>query len=285
MTLTIKIWDVLQGLAIYIRTPNGKDIIIDAGINEKGFSPLKHIKEKYHIGTIEYAIITHPHKDHIEDIENLINFKPKVVKKPSHILKEDIDWNNLNFDDKKLFEKYFEFNDNYSSPISDDHEHNPKYSKNYGGVIIKTFNEDTLSKSNLNNHSIITILEYAGSKILIPGDNESPSWNKLLEDKQFIEAIKGTDVLVAPHHGRESAYYKELFEHISPKLIIISDSPGTDTSANDRYSNHATGWEVYNFSGQESRKRFVLSTRQDGMIQIKCGSGNQKDFMEVKLSK
>ena len=149
---------------------------------------------------------------------------------------------------------------------------------------MKIFIPKNCSKDNLNNHSIVTIISYAGSKILIPGDNEPPSWEELLENKEFIEAIKWTDILVAPHHGRESGYYKELFNYIQPNLIIISDSPGTDTSANSRYSNHANGWKVFNKDGS-SETRKILSTRCDGMIQIKCGFGNQENFMEVKLDK
>ena len=117
----------------------------------------------------------------------------------------------------------------------------PTNPENLGGVAMKIFIPKNCSKDNLNNHSIVTIISYAGSKILIPGDNEPPSWEELLENKEFIEAIKWTDILVAPHHGRESGYYKELFNYIQPNLIIISDSPGTDTSANSRYSNHANG--------------------------------------------
>ena len=43
MTLTIKVWDVRDGLAVYANTPDGKHIIIDAGVgsHEEGdFYPL-----------------------------------------------------------------------------------------------------------------------------------------------------------------------------------------------------------------------------------------------------
>jgi beta-lactamase superfamily II metal-dependent hydrolase len=280
MTLTINIWNVSHGLAIHARTPNGKDIVIDAG-KSQDFSPLEHMKKNMNIGAIEYAIITHPHLDHIEDIENLINFKPSIVRKPSHISKEDINWDNLRDSDKELVEKYLEFNERYSSPVEDNHEHNPASSENYGGLKIKTFGEDDFPNAEFNDHSIITILEYAGSKILIPGDNEKRSWELHLKNDSFVKAIEGTDVLIAPHHGRESAYYKELFEKINPKLIIISDSPGTETSANSRYSDHARGWVVHNRNGEESKERFVLSTRQDGTIQIKSYNKDNQNYLVV----
>lgn len=286
MTLIIKVWDVLHGLAIHIRTPNGKDVVIDAATNKNGFSPLKHIKQNHKVGTIEYAIITHPHMDHIRDIEELIAFAPKVMKKPSHIKRQDLDLSAFSSGDRGVIEKYFELNDSYSSNIDDGHEHNPKNPENYGGVSIQTFGIEDLPKANLNDHSIVTVIEYAGSKILIPGDNEAASWKKLLDKEDFRKAINGTDVFVAAHHGRESGYYKELFQYIAPSIIIISDSPGTDTSAVSRYYTHSKGWKVFGGSaGDEGETRYVLSTRCDGMIQIKCGLGNPKNFREVKICK
>lgn len=282
MTLKIKIWDVLLGLAIWIRTPNGKDIVIDAGINkENDFYPIYNLKKEHNVGSIDWAIITHPHKDHIDEIDNLVALNPGVLSRPKHITRDNFGWDKIKAEDKKLFEKYFELSERYSSPINSSND--PTSIENLGGVEVINFTPKSCSIENLNNQSIVTIINYAGSKILIPGDNEVDSWKELLKNKNFIEAIKGTDILVAPHHGRKSAYHKELFNFISPRLIIISDSPGTDTSANSRYSDHAKGWKVHSRSGQESKDRFVISTRQDGMIEINCGKGSPKNFMEVKI--
>ena len=92
-----------------------------------------------------------------------------------------------------------------------------------GERSIATFSPLRSPKTNLNNHSIVTVIEYQGVKILSPGDNEPPSWEELLADVAFREAIRNTHVLVAPHHGRESGFHPGLFDHISPLLTIISD--------------------------------------------------------------
>jgi competence protein ComEC len=63
---------------------------------------------------------------------------------------------------------------------------------------------------NLNNCSIVTVLSYARSKIIIPGDNESSSWKALLKRNDLKTAIKDADILLAPHHGRESGWHAEL---------------------------------------------------------------------------
>ncbi len=280
MTLTMKIWDVKQGLAVYVNTPNGKHITIDAGIgsHEEGeFYPLYHINKNHNVEKIDFAIITHPHKDHIQEIKNLVVLKPKVLLRPKHITKNDL--REIRDEDKELFEEYFNFSDKYTSSVSN--ENDPSLPNNNGGVTIQTFHPINCPKDNLNNHSIVTLISYASSKILIPGDNEPISWSELLEDKDFVAAIKGVDIFIAPHHGRESSYHKELFDHFTPKVVIISDGPATSANASDKYSSIASGWEVFNRSDNNSEKRFCLSTRKDGMIQIKMGQGSDKPFLNV----
>ena len=72
-------------------------------------------------------------------------------------------------------------------------------------------------------------------KFLIPGDNESPSWEELLKRPEFRSAIAGTDVLVAAHHGRESGFYRPLFEHFKPRITLISDGRAVGTSVTGKY--------------------------------------------------
>jgi len=106
---------------------------------------------------------------------------------------------------------------------------------------------------------------------VIPGDNESPSWKELLWRPDFVAAIKGADVLLAAHHGRDAGFCPELFEVMGkPRLVMISDGRFGDTSATSRYSSQATGWTVYDAAGlQDSRK--CLTTRCDGHITVKLG--------------
>jgi competence protein ComEC len=76
MTMTeIKIWDVEHGSATYIKSPNGRHIIVDVGLgsyeNGNDFSPLYHLWKNYGVKQIDYAILTHPHKDHF--MRNILN--------------------------------------------------------------------------------------------------------------------------------------------------------------------------------------------------------------------
>lgn len=280
MTLIIKVWDVSHGSANYIQTPNGKNIIIDAG-TDGGFQPLYHMYHNQSLRKIDWAIITHPHKDHIGEIKNLVYLNPSVLTRPSHIKKSHINWSNFNQVDKELLEAYFELSDRYNSPSPP--STCPSNSQNNGGVEIKTFTPTSCSLDNLNNHSVVTIISYAGTKVVIPGDNEPDSWNELFKTEGFKDAIKGTNVLIAPHHGRKSGFSRELFDIIQPNLIVMSDKPGVETGAVSEYGCcvKGEGWLIHSRGGRTSENRKVLTTRCDGMIEIKMYSQEGKNYLIV----
>lgn len=294
MTLEIVFWDVQHGSATYIKTPNGKHIVQDLGTgsygrNNKEFSPLLHLKNKNKnkkgVEQLDWVIITHPHKDHIDDIMNFDKLSPRVLLCPKHLPKDEI-MRNVIEDDEYLFEKYFEINERYSSSVPT--EEDPRLPENNGGVKIETFTPTSCGSSNINNHSIVTVLSYANSKVILAGDNEPPSWRELLEKEEFKNAIKNADILLAPHHGRESGFYSELFEYFKPRLTIISDGQISDgqfrnTGAIDRYSKISTGWTVHHRSGRKE-KRHCVTTRKDGVIKVKLRyNSDKKPFIEVTI--
>ena len=286
MTLDFICWDVQHGSASYIKTPNGKHLVYDLGTGSYGeqgaqFSPLIFLKNHYAINSLDQVIISHPHKDHIDDILNFDRLSPRVLSRPSHLLKEEV-MKNIRESDKPFFEKYFEIHERFSSPVTE--SSNPQLPNNNGGVLIESFHPVNSSQSNINNHSIVLSISYANSKILLTGDNESASWEELLKDTRFREAIKNTDIFLAPHHGRESGYYSDLFNYFNPRLTIISDGDVCDTSATDRYRNVTKGWTVHHRKGG-SEERYCVTTRKDGSIKVQLGltSADKKPFIYVEI--
>ena len=161
---------------------------------------------------------------------------------------------------------------------------NPEEPANNGGVTIKRFHPHQCPKSNLNNHSLVTIISYGSVKILSPGDNEACSWEELLKMPDFKQAIAGTNILIAAHHGRESGFHKELFNYISPLITIVSDGRAQDTNASSRYSAVSDGWDVKKRSGGKE-KRYCLTTRTDGTIEVKVDRGqNGQTVLDVFIN-
>ena len=87
MTLEMVFWDVQHGDAAYLKTPNNTHIVQDLGTGsyDRGsetFSPLLHLKQNWGVDRLDQVIITHPHKDHIDDIHNFGELNPYAFDIP-----------------------------------------------------------------------------------------------------------------------------------------------------------------------------------------------------------
>jgi len=280
-------WDVQHGNAVYINTPNNRHIVIDLGIGSysenKEFSPLLYLKNVLKIKQLDYVIITHPHLDHIDDIMNFDLLNPKVFLRPKHLKRENI-LKNVREQDREKFEKYFEINDRYNVPVSESSNEYPYNPANWGGLKIKTFIPKNCSQSNINNHSIVTVIKYADIKIIFLGDNEKCSYNELLKYEEFKKWIRNSDILLAAHHGRNSGYHNEFMSLVNPRLTIISDGRFNDTSATEKYSKKSRGLKVYKRDGS-SEHRYCLTTRKDGRIKVEFGYDGNNNFLYVETGK
>ena len=260
---TMTVWDVQLGLAIHVEAPNGKYIVIDLGTGtyESGnSSPLR----KRMRDNIAYMVITHPHLDHISDILNFDINAPKILCRPPLLTNEEV-MEGVRQCDRAKFEKYCQINDRYNSPVKYDDENYTGNPNNYGGLEIQTFSTSLCDHSNFNNFSMITVFQFSGIKVVVCGDNEKDSFDKLMKESDFKNAVRSADVLVAPHHGRESAYHSEFVSLVNPRITIISDTTKNDASAVDKYTQRSRGWTV---RGEE---RKCLTTRNDGNITVEFG--------------
>jgi hypothetical protein len=146
----------------------------------------------------------------------------------------------------------------------------------------KVFQTPELPETNLNNRSLLSVIEFEGIKIIIPGDNEYASLELLMKRDDFKNAVKDADILLAPHHGRESAFHQEFVTLVNPRITVISDGSVVNTSANSKYSSKSRGWSVYNKG--VSKDRYLLTTNCDGEIYIDFGrnASDQKRYLSVE---
>lgn len=269
MTLRVVVHDVGHGQAIHVFCPDSQIAVIDLGCSNS-FSPLRWLRDQ--TGTIDLLFVTHPHGDHIDEVLLLaeLGFSVRQLVRPAWLSDEEIYAANGADDAGKVACYLLYSSDKKNTPIpADEYVGNPAVN---GGVKIQHFFSSACGRSNINNHSAVVVIEYAGSKIVIPGDNEGPSWKALLENYDFRAAITGASVFVASHHGRLSGYYPDLFaDNRKPALCIVSDAEVQDTDARDRYSYHATGWIVHSRGGTASETRYAVTTRSDGPIDILAG--------------
>ncbi len=236
--LVATIWDVGHGISIWLQMPNGTNHWIDLGATDE-FSPSKHVHKNYGVKKIDYLIISHPDKDHLEDLPSFEeNFgDPRVLRRNKTVPKKD-SYGTESFEyqkqykilDEKLTSKV-QWESNPRNPNinggADYYVNELDYGKNTDGKLIET-----------NNTSVITMIHYNGVLFVFPGDIEPLGWNTLWKKdnssiQTFINKGNSFRLLVAPHHGRTSGYCEEMMNTINPHLVIISDVWGESETHND----------------------------------------------------
>ena len=280
MSLHIIVHNVGHGQAVHAFTPSGHVVVIDLGRSD-AFSPLGWLRGK--TPTIDSLVITHPHGDHIDEILDLgtQGFRVRQLWRPKWLTENEIrEANQVRYEAQ--VNRYIEMSERYSEPIPNEElVGNPAVT---GGVSITRYASNSCGRSNINNHSGVVVFKYLGLTVVIPGDNEPPSWRELLENTHFMDVARNPDVFTASHHGRDSGYHAQLFDPTKgigkPRLCVVSDGRVQDTDATSRYSYHARGWRVFSRRSKGSTERFCVTTRTDGFIDITIGQ-NENTFLNV----
>ena len=72
-------------------------------------------------------------------------------------------------------------------------------------------------------------------------------------------------------YGYIELFDKEFVELVNPYITIVSDASQVDTTASSRYSAYSKGYNTHNTLTGESKKRYCLTTRTDGDIEVEFG--------------
>lgn len=273
-TMTFTLWDVEHGLAIWIKTPCGHHHCIDAGHNaEADFCPFEHMKNHHGVNNVDFLIISHPDKDHIEGLPSLLTHigAPRVLLR-NKSLPDEMKYGNL---DAAYLKDYKHLDETFTTTIP--YEELPSNKSYNGGVTITTKMNTFEEHMKCNDTSIVAIYEYGGFAFIMPGDIEPSGWKKLHEENEaeISSALEGkTKILVAPHHGRPSAYNSDMINFIQPHLVLVSDKYGKHETAQEYYScasGITIGGEVKKFLSTKTQGRIKFEVQEDGCGSVSCG--------------
>ncbi len=201
--------DVGQGDAIFIRTPGGADILVDAGPDDKILTCLsRHMPFWDH--DLELLFATHPDADHISGFENVLKSFTVKSFNTSKKSKNTAVFARIQklIDDKKIPFHYVFAGDSFA--VSDGVEIRVDWPTR------KYADNDIAEKLDANSFSLVQTVEFGKFKVLLTGDIESEFLNKIYASGLSI------DVLKLPHHGSKTGVDDKTFELIKPGLSIIS---------------------------------------------------------------
>ena len=94
-----------------------------------------------------------------------------------------------------------------------------------------------------NANSLLVLVEYAGARILLPGDLESPGIESVMAEPPL-----DTDILLAPHHGSRFSDPPGFAAWCTPNWVVMSDGSSPDATSFSSTSYRTAGAEVLHTS-------------------------------------
>ena len=237
--------DVGQGDAIFVRTPNGSDILVDGGPDDSVLSCLgKHMP--FWDKTLELMVLTHPDADHVTGLIDVIKrykvirfYTSKVEGKTDTykqflktLQKADIKQNYLWQGDKFTFKERLTIETLWPT-------------QEWKGLSINSF-------------SVAQLLTYKNFKVLLTGDLDAEQM------VQFFSLAGEINFLKVPHHGSRFGLTAEILDILNPKIAVIS------VGKNNKYGHPAP----FTLELLKDKNIKILRTDRDGKIEIVSDGDN-----------
>lgn len=206
--LTFAMLDIGQGDGLFIESPTGTQVLVDAGPPRKILSGLTRVMPLFD-RQIDAIIITNPDQDHIGGFLDVLK-----------VYKVDRVFESGTYNDSKIHQ-------NLKTEIKN---------KNIPGILVKKgmrldigggavidilFPDRDVSTWPSNDGSIVAKLTYGKTSIMLTGDSTTKT-EKIILSENSKEKLVST-VLKVGHHGSRTSTSYEFVKGISPIYAVISD--------------------------------------------------------------
>lgn len=206
-SLEVNFFNVGQGDAIFIETPQNYQILIDGGPSSIILEKLGN-EMNFWDRTIDMIILTHPEHDHIAGLI-------EVLKRYNV---ENIVWTGV-LRDTADYNEWIKLIESEKTNIKIVKADQKIITPNLFFEILYPF-EDLEGQmiENTNNTSIVVRLVFNNNSFLFTGDVYKSIEKKLVEQSDYIDS----DVLKIEHHGSKTSTSRELLEAVVPEIAVIS---------------------------------------------------------------
>lgn len=249
--LVVHYIDVGQGDCIYISFPDGTDMLIDCGSENKyQASAIDNLKTLNPDGKIDRVMATHSDQDHVSYLDEVLSeFQVNNIYMPNieSSYEKSFEFANKKGTVKELVEKskrdMFTDEDKINTLVyarffvAALSEPNCNITLNIGKYEIRgqdyTFTFYCLSQeewesrnlksaTQINAVSPIGILEYAGRRLVFTGDSNKSNEDYYCETYPYVDC----DVLKVAHHGSRTSSSEEFLKHVKCEYAVISVGDG-----------------------------------------------------------
>lgn len=205
---SITFFDIGQGDAIFIETPNANQVLIDGGPGDRILAKLGHALPFWD-RSIDLLILTHPHADHLDGLLAVLKrYDIGMVLETgvSHSIPEYSEWH--------------EFLKRRNVPVTSAHRGQRVWLSGSAYLDIFAPFEDFEGEAPKNIHDAMVVakLIHASTTVLLTGDAEKPLEYRLLFSGTDLRA----DILKIGHHGSKTSTAEEFLRAVGPKVAVIS---------------------------------------------------------------
>ncbi|MEQ8577249.1 MAG: DNA internalization-related competence protein ComEC/Rec2 [Balneola sp.] len=209
--MIVTILDVGQGDATFLQTPNGKNILIDAGVWSPGSNSGKQILlpffKENNIQKLDAIFLSHPHADHIGGINDLIN-------------ETEIDTiYNSGFEyESNLYRNYIKLAKSREIPVVS-LKAGTKVYLDENLLILVLGPEKGKFNNDPNQHSLVLNIIHGENEFLFTGDAGEDQERRLVENYGHL---LDTDFLKVGHHGSKTSSELFFLKEVTPDIAVVS---------------------------------------------------------------
>ncbi len=203
--VTVYMLDVGQGDCLVALTPSGRCILVDCG-TYASYGTIKGFLDGKGITSVDIAVFTHPHADHIGCADLIIeNCRVDTVYMPDCA------------STTATFMRLLDALEN--SPETEVIAACAGVTAELDGAVISILSPfEGVEYDEMNEYSVVFKLSYGESSMLFTGDAERINENEMLASGTDLSA----DILKVGHHGSSSSSSAAFLRAVSPGYALIS---------------------------------------------------------------
>ncbi|UCH63447.1 MAG: DNA internalization-related competence protein ComEC/Rec2 [Fidelibacterota bacterium] len=209
--LQVTVLDVGQGDAIHLALPDGRHVLVDAGMRNPWFDRGEQVVTPYlrgqGVSRLDVAVISHPQADHMGGFLYLLK----------HLRIAEI-WDTPNRHSAMLYDRLKDLADSLEIPVR---RLTTGEVVSLGAVDVFVLSPDSLLLADVlevNNASLVLKVRYGSTSLLLMGDADRFVELRLLTYDDFLQ----TDWLKVGHHGSGTSSTLAFLEACRPTGAIVS---------------------------------------------------------------
>lgn len=205
--LKIYFFDVGQGDAIFVEAPNGNQILIDGGPDNRVIQELAKVMPFYD-HEIDMVVLSHPHADHVAglidvleryDVKNILQAKEDYNSAVVPVWVEAVRDEKAN-EIEAIAGRVIDLGNGVTLTIL-----HPLVS--VAGALLK----------NPHDAVVVAILKYGDFEIMLTGDMEAKVERRLILNGYDLKS----DILKVGHHGSKTSTTPEFLSGVNPEIALI----------------------------------------------------------------